>query len=603
MKSFSLFVLSLLLSIAAHAATIGGTVTNETSAPLGGMTVAAWTTGGVLASSGSTTASGTYSLTVPAGSFHLLAYDPSGAYATSFYADAESFDTSATIAVTSAQNVTNINLRLVRSGFITGRVTTFAGAALPNLTVTAYNLSGTWRGFTSSDANGNFTLALPPGTYKLAAQDDTLNYVTTFFDDATSFANATAVTVVSAQSIVANVQLPRAVKLTGIVVDRNTLAPLAGVRVTAWAADGSIAAQSLTASNGRFAMAAGGGMLRVVVDDPNGSYATTFVPDAESFSTESAVSAIAGQTMTIDATMVRGARLAGTITDRNNAQPLANITAVAYNADGTTRASASSAANGSYSILMPPGDFRVGVFDAALVRVPLFYPSATTFAAATLLHAIAQQTIDRLDFAMTKGARVTAHVTAKTSGAPLAAITVGAYDAGGLLLASANSDASGTATLLVAPGTVKLLAFDAALQFAPAYYLDAATFDTTRLIALAEGESLTASFSMTDAGRLSGSVVDNTTGVPLSDISVIVYDMNLQRITETTTDDGGAFRIAVQAGTYFVAAGDPSHRYAGGFYGGATAASVTVRTGQESGLLRIELAAAAAHGRRRAAGH
>jgi hypothetical protein len=307
--------------------------------------------------------------------------------------------------------------------------------------------------------------------------------------------------------------------------------------------------------------------VRVVVDDPAGNYATTYVPDAESFSTATPVIAIAETSVTIDATMQRAGHLAGRIADHISGAPLAAITAVAYNADGTTRAFATTSAAGTYSIVVPPGDYRLGAFDTALVYLPQFYASQPLFAGATVAHAIAQQTIGGFDFALAKGARVTGHVTSRALGTPLAAITVGAYDLGGHPIASANSDASGAYTLLLAPATVKLLAFDSALQFATAYYADAQTFDAAPPLALTEAQSLTADFALPDAGRINGVVSAATTLAPLAGIDVIVYDASFRRIAETTTDAAGAFRVAVPPGTYTVAAADTTHRYATAFYG------------------------------------
>ena len=140
----------MLLATTAGAATVSGTISGMVSgdAPLSGITVDAYTTAGALQASTSTNAAGAYSLTVDAGPYHVLAFDPAGVFATSFYADAESFETSATLTLASSQSLTNINFILPRAGFIGGRVTSAAGASLANMTVAAYNPSGTRRGFT-----------------------------------------------------------------------------------------------------------------------------------------------------------------------------------------------------------------------------------------------------------------------------------------------------------------------------------------------------------------------------------------------------------------------------------------------------------------------
>jgi len=599
MKSVSFAAAALLLAAIASAAGITGTVTNDAGAPLPSMTVAVYRTDdGTIAGTATTNVSGSYSITTGGGQYRVLAYDPSGVYATSFYADAESFETSKVVLLTSILTASNINFRLVRAGFAAGRVTGPGGNALPDITVAAYSPSGTRRGFATTDAAGNFTLALPPGSYRIAAYDDALNYATTFFSGATSFESAAAVTIAASATTTMNLQLPLAAKLTGIVTDRITLAPIANVRVTAYASDGNVAARAITNADGRYAVAVRPGGLRVVVDDPAGKYATTYVPDAESFSTEPVVAAAIGQTVTVDATLAITSHLSGGVTDATSGAPLAGITAAAYNPDGTTRAFAITDATGAYSIVVPAGDYRVGVFDAALIYLPRFYAAQPSFAGAMNVHVATEQTIGGFDFALTKGARVSGRITA--SGAPLNAITIGAYDAGGRLIGSATSDTAGNYALLLPSATVKLLAFDTALHYATAYYLGATTFDTTQPLSLTEGQSITSDFAMIEGGRINGVVIAETTFAPLPNIDVIIYNAAFQTIAQTTTDSGGSFRVVVPPGSYFLAAADPARRYTSLVYGGGNGSPVTISARQDLGPLQFRLAVAVTPVRRRA---
>jgi len=248
---------------------------------------------------------------------------------------------------------------------------------------------------------------------------------------------------------------------------------------------------------------------------------------------------------------------------------------------------------------VPSGDFRVGAFDPALVYLPQFYLAQPLFANASVVHALAQQTAAGFDVALAKGARVAGRVTARATSAPLSAIAVGAYDAAGRLLASATTDAAGNYALLLAPATVKLLAFDPALRYANAYYLGAPAFAAAQSLALAEGATLAADFAMPDAGRISGSVADAATGAPLAAMQVFVYDASFQTIAQTATDAAGNFRVAVPAGAYTIAAADPSHHYASAPY----ASMIAVAAGQDIGPFPIRLTAAAAPARHRAAAH
>ena len=89
------FLLLCLLSAPAAAATVSGTVSSATTnLRLEGKVVAAYDATGTLRGSATTDIGGSYVLTLPGGSYRLLAYDPLGTYATGFYNNAESFETS-----------------------------------------------------------------------------------------------------------------------------------------------------------------------------------------------------------------------------------------------------------------------------------------------------------------------------------------------------------------------------------------------------------------------------------------------------------------------------------------------------------------------------
>ena len=269
--------------------------------------------------------------------------------------------------------------------------------------------------------------------------------------DAASFDAASAVSIEATSSATANLKLPLAADVVGTVTDRTSGAFLGGIRATAYATDGSIAARALTGSDGKFAFAARPGSIRIVFDDPSGTYAALYVPDEESFSVEPSMNVSAGSATGINAALVRAAHITGHITDRTTGAPLPAIIAAAYNADGTLRAFATTDTAGAYSIVVPPGDYRVGAFDGALVYLAQFYPGAA--------HAVTS--VGGFDFALAKGARVSG--TVMSSGMPLANITVGVYDLTGRLLDSTSTDAAGRYTIFRAPATIKLLAFDPAL--------------------------------------------------------------------------------------------------------------------------------------------
>jgi hypothetical protein len=508
MKILPFVALVLFFSVAARAGTITGTVTSA-GAPLSSMTVDAYGSDGTIKASGQTTSSGTYALTLPSGTYRLLAYDPNGVYATSFYDNASSFETSAPVTV--ATSTVTVNFSLVLAGHISGHITAaVSGALLPNMTVAAYNVDGTRRAFTNTDAAGAYDLTLPQGTFKLAAFDTTLAYAAAFYANQNSFTNATALIVA------------------------------------------------------------------------------------------------AGQRTTVDIPLDSAAKLSGRITAQENGAPLSGITVASYNTDGTVRSFTTTDSAGDYVLAAPTGDFRIGAYDPSLVYLTQFYSIAPAFGSATAIHVIAPQTVGALNIALAKGARVTGQVVDRNTAKALSGITIGAYDASGHLIASATTDAAGSYAMLLAPATYKLLAFDPALQYATAYHANAATFDASTALPLTGGQSFIAGFSLTLAGRISGSVTDAETGQAIA-ATVIAYDMNGLPAASTIAGADGTFRLALVPGSYRIAATDPTHAYATVFYDAATnfdgATSIAVTAGQEFGAVVLRMHQAPLFLRHRAASH
>ncbi|HKR64178.1 MAG TPA: carboxypeptidase-like regulatory domain-containing protein, partial [Thermoanaerobaculia bacterium] len=102
-----------LFAFPALAATVTGTVRSNENAALQGMTVVAYDTSGIARANATTDVSGHYTLTVNAGSYRVLAYDANGNFATSFFDNAESFDTSTVVNV---QTSFTANFTLARAG-------------------------------------------------------------------------------------------------------------------------------------------------------------------------------------------------------------------------------------------------------------------------------------------------------------------------------------------------------------------------------------------------------------------------------------------------------------------------------------------------------
>src|SRR6476469_5242729 len=181
-------LLILFLGTAANAQVLTGIVRDAQTGALRSMVVAVYGADGLLKASATTDVNGRYEITLAPGRYRALAYDPADVYATQFSADAPSFEESPESILNSGQTVT-VNFSLIRAGTVSGFFLTSSGLR-SGVTVAAYNLSGTRRGFTTTNASGNYSLVLPPGIYKIVAYDDDRLFVPSFFNGRTNFADA-----------------------------------------------------------------------------------------------------------------------------------------------------------------------------------------------------------------------------------------------------------------------------------------------------------------------------------------------------------------------------------------------------------------------------
>ncbi len=576
-----LFLLLLASAVSASAATITGRVSDSTGKILPGMSVAAYSASGVVAAAVLTDASGRYALSgLAAGTYRLLAYDSAGVFATSFYADAESFDVSTAIPLQTAETLFDADFVLRVAGFVTGTVRNSSGASLSGMTVAAYNVpSGTRRGFTTADGNGRYRLVLPPGEYRIAAWDDSLRYATAFFERVTTFAKAANVAVRAVETTSAvDVVLRDAAVLSGTIRDTGGL-PLQGTRVTVYDIEGHRIGSSLSASDGSYRLALTGGSYRMVFDDPAGVYAPLFFARAESFEVTPFLVVADGERRSgLDASLSRAGYVSGRIVEASTRSPLGSVVVALYNVpSGTRRAFATTGSNGDYALAVTPGTYKLGAYDPARVYAARFYLDDPTFVSATPLTIAAGQTLTRFDIALPKAGRVQGRVTDASSGGALQSITVAAYDSHGVLVGTATTSANGDYELIVAPGTYKMTAYDNALIFANGYLDDAVNFDLTRSTTMGAGQVLSGQdFRLVRGARVTGSVSVAATGEALAGIVVTAYDSRGIAIQSATSGRDGSFNFALPPSNYRFVAADPIRRYETLFHPSSTTFSGSV---------------------------
>jgi 5-hydroxyisourate hydrolase-like protein (transthyretin family) len=568
------------------AAMISGTVTDaDTKTPLGAMIVAAYTEAGSLQSMTTTDSQGRYVLGVPAGGYRVLAYDQTGVYATSFENDADSFETSPVVNV--VDNVSGINFALRKGGSVTGLVSALgAGTPLIGMTIAAYNLSGTRRGFTQTDSQGIYSLVLPPGQYKIAAFDDSGSFAVRFFLDSGSFATATLVTVTGGRATAGiNFLLELAGHLSGAVFDADTHMVLPAMTVIAYNVDGTtVVANTISDASGNFRLNVPAGSYKVVAADPMNIFAAGYVDDANSFTAEQAISVkSAVVSADIHIPLHRAGTVSGRVTDAAGA-PLPGITVVAYNADGSQRTFTRTDSNGAYSLLLPPGSFRIGAYDESIIYATQFYPHRNVFAEANAVIATPGQTAAPVDFSLIRGARFTGSLIEQATGVPVAGVTVAVYDSDGNLMTTSVSDLSGNYALVLPPGSYRFVAFDNLLRYVTAYGGGGQNFENATVFQVDGSSGQRIDFALSRGVRVSGTVVDSALQ-PVSGVQIGALDLAGNRVASAMSN-GGVFNLVLTPNTYKFLATDPLQIFQPIFFSAAsTLAEATPVTVQTNGVM------------------
>ena len=137
-----------------------------------------------------TAADGTYSVSVPAGTYRLYLYDSTGSYLTGYYDSSGSGDftiayASATPIVVTTADVTGKNVQLGTGRYIKGTVTGTGAVALANIHVEAF--SPNYSGYAVTAGDGTYSVLVPASdSYTVHFVDRYGAYLPGYYDSAGS---------------------------------------------------------------------------------------------------------------------------------------------------------------------------------------------------------------------------------------------------------------------------------------------------------------------------------------------------------------------------------------------------------------------------------
>lgn len=391
---------------------ISGVVKNTDEEPLEGIDLDLFDIDGSrLNYSATSQEDGTYAIgPLPAGTY-LLKSDPEdeSGYTGLYYNNAVAKRSATGIYVAVGVESSNIDFALFQGGWISGRIRSTSGTALPGVDLDVYNEAGNRMDATAlSEPDGTYLLGpLPPGDYFVRADpDDTTGFMPTFYPDAFGRSESTPVTVVAAD-IVLDIDFGLAVAgwIEGLITDELGN-PLPDIDLDAFDAVSKerLTQGGETGADGRYII----GPLPVgdiiVRADPTieQGLVREYYSEAIALRIANPIAVTGGSgTPDINFTLEPGSYIGGTVTDPDDRNPVAGVDIDVFRASDMFKMdqNAKTRADGSYSIgPLPEGSYIVK-FDArsSTAYLDIFYDGTEDVSSATSIELTADADVVGID--------------------------------------------------------------------------------------------------------------------------------------------------------------------------------------------------------------
>jgi protocatechuate 3,4-dioxygenase beta subunit len=559
----------------ASGATVSGTVTDSSNAPVRGMLVTAYDADGRRAGSWFTDANGHYAIDqLPSGSYALeFAQDSANGPPNDlprFYGGRTTLAGASAVSAV-AGSETEVDEQVTTGGQVTGTVTDAEGHGVRGARVELLNAAGETEAEGQAGLEGAYDIdALESGTYFAEFlppfgglfETHEGNYLISFFEDQGSLADAKPLDLATGSTITGiDGSLPEGAELTGTVTGTGET-PLANIAVTAYDGAGEPVAGTLTAANGTYtigSLTTGAYRVRFAVEAGGrfgkspGNYAPQFDGDASSLASATPVTVTVGAPAgTANAQMRPGASISGTVTNAAE-EPVGNKGVDVYDEHGAFVGSASTAANGTYTVPdLAGGSYRVGFADdaqgpEALNYAPQFYASEPSLETATPVSVPAGEEVSGIDARLTAGGTIEGTLSEEESGAPpTGRVLVQVYDEEGKQVASVVAQANGSYSVgSLANGTyeVGFEGLPPGEGYAPTFF-GGASLASASPVHVTAGQvtaGVAAEIERT-TGSIAGAVTD--AGGQGIGAQVVAYDEHGDAIAQTSTAADGSYAIA-----------------------------------------------------------
>jgi protocatechuate 3,4-dioxygenase beta subunit len=367
---------------------IGGKVTGAGAAALSGATVTLYD-GTTLVQSAITGAPGTFLFEgLPVGTAYALKFEATG-YTTEYYADAATLATATKLSVT-AGGATTANATLAPAPAVLKGQVSDAGGNLAGVTVNVYGATGSALDGApvTTGADGTFQVSRPAGTYRLGFTK--AGYADRFYNGKTTLADATAIVAAAGSTTTGLDARLQSLSEPGTLSGRITSggSGLGGATVTVKVSGTGAVSRTVTSAGDGTWQASSLAPGTYTISAAATGYAPGAVADPITLGPGQSVSAPA-----IDLAANPGT-LTGAVSSAGG--PLSGVAVTVYGAGGApvAGATATTGANGSYSITVGPGTYRLGFAKEGYTAT---FRGGATLAAATSIVVGPGQSVNALD--------------------------------------------------------------------------------------------------------------------------------------------------------------------------------------------------------------
>jgi hypothetical protein len=324
------------------------------------------------------------------------------------------------------------------AGKISGTVTAAVSHEdLRGIEVIAYEAGSEFpAGVAFTDKDGEYTVeGLTSGSYKVefsAGFESGLNYVTQYYQDASSLPAAKSVPVAQGETVSGiDAELQEGGKINGRVTEytkSEDIVPLRNIEVTVYEASGRElpVGYAITAADGEYTvegLASGSYKVEFSASEGNRNYVTQYYDDAPTLATATSVSVVQGKTTGgIVAELQAGGTIEGAVTDASTHAALSNVEVVALGAGDVVDGAALTNASGQYKVVgLATGSYVVEF--ASEHYITQYYNDQPSFASADAVEVVQNSATAAIDAALVPRAPV--NVAAPVaSGTPAAGQTL-----------------------------------------------------------------------------------------------------------------------------------------------------------------------------------